>query len=64
MFINFIQLVEFLLLSKIINSKKINKLLLGDCYVVLGILDKIGRDEYEEANNVVSMAFSMIEIIR
>ena len=37
---------------------------IGDCYVVLGILDAYKRDPAEEAKNVVQMGFSMIEIIK
>jgi class 3 adenylate cyclase len=37
---------------------------IGDCYVVLGILDAYKRDPAEEAKNVLQMGFSMIEIIK
>lgn len=37
---------------------------IGDCYVVLGMVDKNMRDPSEEAQNVVYMAIAMIEIIR
>ena len=37
---------------------------IGDCYVVSGLVDAIGkRDPVEEAANVLCMGFSMIEII-
>lgn len=36
---------------------------IGDCYVVLGIIDALNRDPPHEAKNVVEMGFQMIEII-
>lgn len=37
---------------------------IGDCYVVMGFTDKDKRNPGVEANNVVQMALSMIDIIR
>ena len=37
---------------------------IGDCYVVMGLLNANHRNPVAEANNVVKMALSMIEIIR
>ena len=36
---------------------------IGDCYVALGYIDANNRDPIEEANNIVCMAFEMIEKI-
>ncbi len=37
---------------------------IGDCYVVLGMVDANDRDPITEARNVVMMAFEMIKTIR
>lgn len=37
---------------------------IGDCYVVIGLINAHERDESLEARNTVSMGFSMIEIIK
>lgn len=37
---------------------------IGDCYVVLGLVDKRRRDEAQECKNILSMGFEMIKIIR
>ena len=38
---------------------------IGDCYVVMGFIDKKNRKQpQEEANDVVQLAISMIQIIR
>ena len=37
---------------------------IGDCYVVLGLVNVKNRDPIEEAQNVILMAWSMIEIIK
>ena len=37
---------------------------IGDCYVVMGFLQAKDRDPVREANNVVRMGLSMIDIIR
>jgi len=37
---------------------------IGDCYVVLGLIDNNNRKPVEEARNVVQMGFSMIEVIK
>lgn len=36
---------------------------IGDCYVVLGIIELEDREIDEEALNVIKMAFQMLEII-
>jgi len=37
---------------------------IGDCYVVMGFTNAYKRNPVEEANNVVRMGLSMIQIIR
>lgn len=37
---------------------------IGDCYVAMGFVNKDKRDPGREANNMVQMALSMIDIIR
>lgn len=37
---------------------------IGDCYVVISLVNRENRDLYEEANSVVLMGFAMIETIR
>ena len=37
---------------------------IGDCYVVLGLLDANARDPAKEARNVCNFAFDMIKTIR
>ena len=37
---------------------------IGDCYVVMGFIDKDKRNPSREARNVVQMALAMIDIIR
>ena len=37
---------------------------IGDCYVVLGVVDAYNRNIAKEAKNVLEMGFSMIEIMR
>ena len=37
---------------------------IGDCYVVMGFTNAFKRNPIEEANNVVKMGLSMIQIIR
>jgi len=45
-------------------KKKVFKLYtIGDCYVVIGILDNNVRDPVQEAVNVVEMGYGMINII-
>lgn len=36
---------------------------IGDCYVVIGMIDINNRDIVEEARNVVELGFAMIDII-
>ena len=36
---------------------------IGDCYVILGLINANDRNPAEEAKNVVEMGFSMINII-
>ncbi|EAR99769.2 adenylate/guanylate cyclase domain protein (macronuclear) [Tetrahymena thermophila SB210] len=36
---------------------------IGDCYVVIGIVDKQNRQYQEECKNVIQMGFSMIQVI-
>lgn len=51
--------------DKICVKHKVYKLYtIGDCYVVMGLLNANHRNPVAEANNVVKMALSMIEIIR
>ena len=60
------------MLSKLFTEfdKEVNRLNLykvytiGDCYVVMGFLDKKNRKQYEEeANDVVQLSISMLKII-
>ena len=45
-------------------KKKVFKLYtIGDCYVVIGMLDNNVRNPVEEAVNVVEMGYGMINII-
>ena len=37
---------------------------IGDCYVVIGLVNSQDRDYIEEAKNVVLMGFAMIESIK
>lgn len=37
---------------------------IGDCYVVMGMVDATDRQPAREARNVVELGFLMIEIIR
>lgn len=37
---------------------------IGDCYVVMGFINAAYRNPVVEANNMVKMGMSMIEIIR
>jgi len=37
---------------------------IGDCYVVLGVIDNDNRDPVMEAKNVVEMGYGMIDIIK
>ena len=37
---------------------------IGDCYVVIGLVNSQNRDYMEEARNVLKMGFSMIETIK
>ena len=37
---------------------------IGDCYVVMGVLNDFNRNPRREARNVVEMAINMIRIIR
>ena len=37
---------------------------IGDCYVILGLINANSRNPEQEAKNVVEMGFSMIEIIK
>lgn len=37
---------------------------IGDCYVVMGMMDSNDRNEALEAKNVVEMGFEMINIIK
>lgn len=37
---------------------------IGDCYVVLGVINNESRDPVNEAKNVVEMGYGMIDIIK
>lgn len=37
---------------------------IGDCYVVIGLVNSQNRDHMEEARNVLKMGFAMIETIK